>query len=129
MMLCDHAAVADGKLYINGGGWSTVLRPDMPTPMGIAVKALIPWDQTNMQHTIVIELRDEDGQAVLNPDGQPWRADGTIEVGRPPGLKPGTAIDAPMAVFFPGIALATGGYMWTLEIDGAELAAIAIRVL
>ena len=36
MLLADHAVVAEGKLYVNGGGWS--IRPAAPTPMYLALK-------------------------------------------------------------------------------------------
>ncbi len=37
MMLCDAAAVADGKLYVHGGGWTHLWAPDTPTNMALAV--------------------------------------------------------------------------------------------
>ena len=36
MILADSAQVADGKLYILGGGWS-ITGPD-PTPSAVAIK-------------------------------------------------------------------------------------------
>ena len=36
MLLCDSAQVADGKLYILGGGWS-MTGPD-PVPSAVALK-------------------------------------------------------------------------------------------
>lgn len=40
MMLADHAEVAEGKLFINGGGW-TVTGPG-PIPFGIALFIEVP---------------------------------------------------------------------------------------
>src|SRR6202012_4382160 len=45
MMLADHAQVADGKLFISGGGWS-VCGPG-PVACGVAVLFHIPWQHTN----------------------------------------------------------------------------------
>ena len=52
-----------------------------------------------------------------------------LEVGRPPGMKRGTPIDAPFVLPFPGIALGPGGYVWLLEIDGTEMARTPFRVM
>ena len=32
MMLADYAQIADGKLFISGGGWSTCGRDRHPAP-------------------------------------------------------------------------------------------------
>ena len=53
MLLADHAVVAEGKLYVNGGGWS--IRPAAPTPMYLALKFDVPWDLAG--HPIELELR------------------------------------------------------------------------
>lgn len=65
MMLADHAAAADGKLYINGGGWS-IIGP-APTPGAIALSVKVPWDEREHMHEMLIELLDADGQPVLVP--------------------------------------------------------------
>lgn len=116
MLLCDYADEAGGKLYIMGGGWSRLLRPNIPTQMGLAIKIEVPWDQTNMPHKVSIRLLSEDGHVVSLND-QPVQVEANLEVGRPPGLRRGTALDAPLAINFPGVALAPGAYAWDLTID------------
>ena len=121
-MLVDHAEVADGKLFINGGGWN--ITGPAPTPYGIAMHLEVPWDQTNAKHTLLLELLTTDGEAVTvtTPDGeeQPVRWETQFEVGRPVGVKPGTPLGIPLAVNFPQAPpVAPGGqYVWTLTIDG-----------
>ncbi len=120
MLLADYAQVADGKLNVIGGGWS-IAGPGAPFAIALDVK--VPWDQTNMQHTLRLELVDADGQPVMieTPDGeQPLVIEGQFEVGRPAGVKPGTPIDCAAAFnFAPGPPLAPGGrYEWRLSIDG-----------
>ena len=44
---------------------------------------------------------------------------GEFEVGRPPGLKPGTPLDFPVAVNSTPLPLEPGRYEWRLTIDGA----------
>lgn len=122
MMLCDYAQVADGKLIVVGGGWS-VTGPD-PTPLGIALLIQVPWDQANQRHTLRLELLDADGNPVLvdeDDEAEPivFFDDLTFEVGRPPGIKPGTPLDFPLAVNAGPLPIPPGGrFEWRLTIDG-----------
>jgi hypothetical protein len=120
MMLADSAQAVEGKLYILGGGWS-VTGPD-PSPFAIAIKIEVPWDQANAQHQIRLALIDSDGREVMSetPEGpQPIGLEAGFEVGRPPGVKPGTPVDVPFALNFAPIQLEPGQrYVWQLEIDG-----------
>jgi hypothetical protein len=46
--------------------------------------------------------------------------EGIAEVGRPPGIRPGTDLDLPVAFNFPPLPLLPGkGYTWQVSIDGA----------
>ncbi len=120
LLLADAAQAVDGKLYILGGGWS-ITGPG-PAPMALAIKIEVPWHQANERHAWRLSLVDADGQAVELPteDGaQPVAIEAQFEVGRPPGLKPGTPIDVVMAVSFGPLTLAPDGrFTWRLEIDG-----------
>jgi len=86
LMLADHAEVINNKLYAMGGGWD-VLTVNSPLPVqqacGIAVSFIVDWnDDTNRQHDVAVDVRTEDGQTI-------WSMGGRIEVGRPPGIRPG----------------------------------------
>ncbi len=123
MFLADYATVADGKLTIVGGGWS-VTGPD-PQPFGIAILIHVPWDQANTKHTMRLELLDADGAPVTveNEEGeeQPivFFDDIEFEVGRPPGIKPGTPLELPVAINSSPLPLELGKrYEWMLSIDG-----------
>ena len=63
MLLADAAQVAEGKLYIIGGGWE-VCGPE-PTPMALAVKVEIPPSQIRRKHTWSLTLVDASGEPVL----------------------------------------------------------------
>jgi hypothetical protein len=126
LLLADYAQVADGKLTIVGGGWS-VTGPE-PAPFGIAILIQVPWDQANVRHTMRLELLDSDGVpvAVETDDGDEepivFFDDLTFEVGRPPGLKPGTPLDFPVAVNSGPLPIPPGGrYEWRLTIDGRSV--------
>jgi hypothetical protein len=122
MLLADFAQVADGKLTVVGGGWS-LTGPEL-VPFGIALLIQVPWDRANLRHVMRLELLDADGQPVLvetDDDGeQPllFFDDLPFEVGRPPGLKPGTYLDFPVAVNSAPLPLDPGTYEWRLTIDG-----------
>lgn len=121
LMLCDYAVVAEEKLYISGGGW-TVAWP-RPVQCSIAIKISVPWDRANEEIAIRLELVDADGAPVLvpgdNDEPTPLLMEGTIEVGRPPGLLRGTPIDAPVAIQVPPFDLAGGQrFRWNLSLGG-----------
>jgi hypothetical protein len=122
-LLADYAVVADGKLTVVGGGWSQT-GPD-PAPFGIALLIQVPWDQANTVHSFSVELLDADGAPVVveSEEGdQPVAFGGEFEVGRPPGIKPGTPLDFPVAVNSTPMPLEPGRYEWRLTIDGASRA-------
>jgi len=78
-------------------------------------------------HTLRAQLLTDDGEPV-DADGEAIEATGNFEVGRPPGIKPGSDLDAPFVVPFQ-LALSAGGYVWELEIDGEPTARTPFRVL
>jgi hypothetical protein len=86
LMLADRADVIGNKLYAMGGGWD-VLTVNSPLPLqqpcGIAVSFVVDWNEdTNRPHDVTVDVRTEDGQTI-------WSMGGGIEVGRPPGIRPG----------------------------------------
>jgi hypothetical protein len=123
MMLCDHAAVAEGKLYVSGGGWS--LMGPAPSPSAIALLIDVPWDQTNHKVVFNLSLHGADGDPVMQPgpmgEEMSIQVGGEFEVGRPPGLAPGTPIGVPLAINIPPLLLAPGQrFSWDLKIDGTS---------
>ena len=121
MLLADAAQAIENKLYVLGGGWS-ITGPD-PTPSAIAIVLKVPWDEANARHDLRIELIDADGRPILvgSPEdqGKPVVIESHFEVGRPPGLRPGTPIDLAFAVNISPLPLPPGGrYEWRLTIDG-----------
>jgi len=119
MMLADSAQAIDNKLYILGGGWT--LTGPQPAPSAIALYIKVPWDEANRRHRLRLELVDPDGAAILfdTPEGrQSLQVESEFEVGRPPGLKPGTPIELSMAINIGPIPLQPGGrFEWRLSID------------
>jgi hypothetical protein len=119
LLLADHAVVAEGKLYINGGGWSVTTGG---APSAIAVKLDVPWDRTNRRLQLRLRLVGQDGEPVTveGADGpQPVEIAAEAEVGRPAGLAHGADIDFPLAFQIGPLPLQPGQrYQWVLDIDG-----------
>ena len=119
LLLCDYAQVVGGKLTAVGAGW-TYTSP--LTSHAVALLLDVPWDLANMKMSWQLELKDADGQPVLQ-DGKagpvPVRAQGELEVGRPAGYPAGTPIPACFAIPVHGIVLAPESrYVWEFSVDG-----------
>jgi len=123
MLLADSAQVADGKLYILGGGWS-VTGPD-PMPSAVAIKVGVDSHEFNAEHHWELFLEDADGQLVHfeTPEGpQSIEVRGDFSASAPEGVPVGTPVDVPVAVNFGPIPLQPGSrYTWRMVIDGESL--------
>ena len=119
LMLCDHAQVAGGKLFINGGGISRFFGPGLPPGTSIALLLLVPWEQTNAPIHLELQLLTHDGHAVRDSDGADVRAQSQTEVGRPAGIEPEVPIDLPIAFNVGGLGLPASRYTRRQSVNGA----------
>jgi len=125
VILADAAHVAEGKLYLMGGGWTRLFARQVPFvhALAIAVGFLVPWDETNEPHDFELKIVSEDGQSVIPP------MQGQMEVGRPPGIKKGTEqrgmITVATTVEFPHL----GRYEIRLSADGELVKTTAFDVV
>jgi|SRR5215211_326218 len=127
MLLCDAAEAANGKLYVLGGGWSNLAAPNTPVNMALAVMVRVPWNRANEKHSLRARLVTDDGEPVEIADN-PIMVEAGFEVGRPPGLSPGTTLNTPMVFNVGGLVLDKGGYVWELYVDGERAAQAPFRV-
>lgn len=119
MLLCDAAEEVGGKLYILGGGWS--IRQVQPiAQMAIAIKLSVGWHEANAPIAFELRLVTQDGVPV-DPGSGPVVVSGKVEVGRPPGLPPGTDLDSAVAVSL-SFPLGAGAYRWELDLNGERAA-------
>jgi hypothetical protein len=122
MVLADYAVVTEDKLTVIGGGWTITGAPTAPFGIGVIIE--VPWNQTNQDHQFRFALTDIDGQPVEidTPEGTQFvQFEGGFQVGRPPGVRPGSAIPIKFAVNSGPISLSPGcHYVWQLAIDGHE---------
>jgi uncharacterized protein DUF6941 len=121
MLLADAAQVANGKLFILGGGW-TICGPE-PTLMAIAIKLEVGPDEAGQSHDWSITLVDEGGEQVLldAPDGQrlPVEVGGKFEAIPSPDVPPEVPFDLPMAISVGPLPLPPGrGFAWQFAMDG-----------
>jgi hypothetical protein len=118
MLLADSAQVADGKLYVLGGGIASL--PAGPQPTAVALLLHVPWDRANVEHTWTLELLDEDGAPVFWDD-KPITVGGNFEAGRPVGWPAGAPLTMPMAINFNALPIEGGrSYQWRLAVDGTS---------
>jgi hypothetical protein len=130
LLLADWADALNGKLYIQGGGWSrTQLGPDGTINFGIAVKLNIGWDQANRPHKMTLSIRTDDGKPYEPVPGDPFIISTDVEVGRPPGLKVGIDLDVPFALNVNAIPMVRGRYELRLEVDNELVESAAFEVL
>jgi hypothetical protein len=118
VLLADWADVINGKLYIQGGAWTAT-----PSPVNCAVAIVfaVNWNEANQQHHVAIRLLTEGGAAVV-VDNQPVALESKFEVGRPPGVKPGSDLSVPLAWRLGGLPLNVGRYRFVVEVAGQPLA-------
>lgn len=128
VLLCDAAESVNGKLYILGAGWSQTVA-DHPTNMFLAMKLLVPWSRANETFKVRASLVDEDREQTVDVGQGEIAGEADVEVGRRPGLRRGTPLDASFVFPFQGLVLPQGGYVWKVEINGAPKIRIPIQAL
>lgn len=123
MLLADSAQVADGKLFILGGGWS-ITGPG-PVPSAVAIKVSVDAHEFNTVHHWELFLEDADGRPVLfpTPEGnQSVEVRGDFQAAAPEGLPVGTPVDIPIAVNFGPLPLEPNSrFVWRFVVGGESL--------
>jgi hypothetical protein len=142
-LLCDSAAVAEGKLYIQGGGWNMLtatMFPLIQSRIGLAAMVGVPWSATNRNHRLEVNLLGEDGPLPLageeSDPADPTKTrravaiGGQFNIGRPPTLEAGDRQNMPFAINFDGLQFPSpGSYSFTLSIDDVEINRLSFRVV
>ncbi len=125
LILGDYAHMADGKLYLQGGGWERMMVNDgFPSKrmVGIATSVLIPWAETNQPINVEVEVQTEDGDTLARINAQ-------LKVGRPPDHPPGMPIRATLAANL-GLEFKTAGaYVIIARLEEQEMRRTAFYVI
>lgn len=126
-LLVDSAQVANGKLFILGGGWARLTSTQIPVTRTFetAIRVVVPWTETNRPHALELQVENEDGQALLET---PVKAE--IRVGRPAQLKDGTDQVVPLALRVGPVTLEREGrYALIIRCEGEETARTAFDLV
>lgn len=124
--LADAAQVQRGKLYVLGGGISTITARKMPAvhpQLSLVVLVEVEPHEWDQRLDLRIQLIDEDGKNMgLDARGQ-------LKVGAAKGRKPGESTLLPMVSNFVNMRFPEPkGYAFAIDHDGTELARVAFRV-
>jgi hypothetical protein len=126
LFTADHAAVENGKVYVNGGFWDILRQPSYPALVAISLVAVIqvPSRAYLEDHQVTVEMVGADEERY------PLRIEGGIRVGASPDLKPGDPTTVPLAFPLNGVRLEQpGDYWFVLSVDGDEIARYRIRAI
>lgn len=126
LFAADHAAVENGKVYVNGGFWDTIFQPSFPALVSVTLVVVIkvPSRAFLEDHQVTVEMVDADEQRL------PLRIDGGVRVGPTPYMNPGEPSTLPLAFPLHGVAVdRAGDYWFVLSVDGNEIARYRIRAV
>jgi hypothetical protein len=126
LFTADHAAVENGKVYVNGGFWDVLNQPSYPAQVSMSLVAVIsvPSRAYLEDHRVTVEMVDADEERL------PLKIEGNVRVGAAPHLNPGEPSTLPLAFPLNGVLLERAGDYWfVLSVDGDELARYHIRAI
>jgi len=121
----DHAAEANGKVYINGAFFERIYDTSFPAQLSIAVVALIRIlpEEFLQDHTLTVEIEDDAGDRI--PD---FKIEAGFRAAASPDARPGDSAQMPIAVPLSGVSLPRAGDYWfVLSINGGEVARYHVR--
>lgn len=121
LLVADRAEVVNGKLYLMGAAWDRIQPPTFPHRMilGIALGVRIPFAHTDDQHTVAVEMQ-QDEQRLVGFEAK-------LTTGRPPGMA-GMDMLVPMAFNIPLSIPAEGQVVLRASVDGRAPRRHEIRV-
>jgi hypothetical protein len=138
--LADSVVSPDGKLYVQGGGWTVINTPALPCRqprLGLAALIRVPYSLAiNESHKFEVHLEDADGTILplgdapgATPDGKIRRVGGEFTVGRPPGILPGDDQLVGISMNVDGLLFEKAGvYRFVISIDGVDVKTLRFRV-
>jgi hypothetical protein len=136
--LADSVVAAEGKLFVQGGAWSTLAVQSLPARhprIGIGIIIRVPYTETNSPHRQEIRLEDSDGRELSLTEGSsreggsPARPATDFNIGRPAFLLPGEDQLIPIAMNLDGFVFERAGmYRFVISIDGKDVKSLPLRV-
>jgi hypothetical protein len=118
MVLADHAQVAEGKLFVAGGGWTDMTGA---APFALAMVIEVPVEQAGRSHKFEVDLIDSDGQMALMPAPigmVPVHHEMTFEIAKPDDATTASSFVNPFVIKYGPMQVAPADYEWRLKVDG-----------
>jgi hypothetical protein len=115
-LLCDHAQVREGLLFVLSGGITRLRRPAYPAQLGVGLALVLEFDRIEDEHSheFAVVVVGEDGEEV-------GRVAADIQVGEPEGSYVGENVQVPLAIDMHGALLPKPGpYQLHVYLDGAH---------
>jgi len=122
-MLANFAEVREGLVFVVGGGIDTVNTAQLPAPLNatILVRLLLHRTEANKQHTLELEITDEDGNSVA-------KVQAGFMVANNPDLPVGWDIPGMFALNVHGLQLSKEGrYAIEISADNVHLRTLNLR--
>jgi hypothetical protein len=71
-LLCDHAQVRDGLLFVLSGGVTRIMRDSFPAAMGTCLALMLEFEstETDRAHQLEIVVIGEDGEDVARMEAE-----------------------------------------------------------
>lgn len=113
-LLCDHAQVREGLLFVLAGGITRIHRPTFPAHFGAGLALVLELDslEARRPHQFELVVIGEDGDEVA-------RVEAEITVGELASVHPGENVQVPLAVDMHLTVLpAHGAYELRVYVDG-----------
>jgi len=140
-LLADSVATADGKLFVQGGGWTSLTASELPfhqDRIGIGILIYVPYTATNEEHKLEISLQDQDGNPLVlgnappgveSEDGKIRRFQAHFNVGRPPTIPPGDEQAVPFGLNINSLQFERADlYTFVIDVDGTPMKRLPFRV-
>jgi hypothetical protein len=137
--LCSHAEAQNNRLYVLGGGIDRAIIPagrsgPLSISLSVGIIVEVPWEATDAEHTVEVEVEDADGHAVEIQRGTgeagPFRAQFHFNAGRPGHFAAGDSQSVAFAVNIPALPLEKpGSYAFAIGIDGTVLRRLPYRLI
>jgi hypothetical protein len=92
-LLCDHAQVRDGLLFVLSGGVTRIMRDSFPAAMGTCLALVLEFDstETGRPHQLEIVVVGEDGEEVA-------RMEAEVQIDSNTGARVAENLQLPIAV-------------------------------
>jgi hypothetical protein len=113
-LVCDHAQVREGLLFVLSGGISRVMRDVYPAPLGTCLALVLEFERIEAEegHELGVLVVGEDGELVAQVDAH-------VRVDNPERAKPGENVHLPIAVDLRGVMLdKVGAYELRVFVNG-----------